>query len=414
MVSTSKAAQSVRLKLYADYHQIHLLDDGARPDLATAWTVQATEDKLAVAEGGIGIGTQEADTVSIAVEIHAAEPAASKKADHITEGSLEIRSGRLVVLGCTDYLPDAKRIPVPPGWYRVRVRHAELAKKEKLTVALWPSPRADPRVCQRWVVAPPTRPQRSSKIKNAKQAAQAARRGRIDEAVLVLEQLADGGDKVASASLAEILAFQGKWAEFVVRAEAFFADPSVVYAGNVFSGHTRLFRRAARELGTPEIIDRAAAKVPERYQRMAQATLLKDIVPFSARIAEPTPQERQAFEAAVATARAGRRFAGHPKELAKHCFDLASGFHVESEVHRLWAELGDDLQFDDALIVARWHMFRQGEVEAWSVIEHTISRWWPVDQAQVAPVDLLVDPLLAPLLTPERCTWVLSQPKGPE
>lgn len=413
MVSTRKAAQSVRLELFADYHQIHLLDEGASPDLAAAWTVQATEDKLAVADGGIGIGTQDADTVSIAVEIHAAEPA-TRKADHITEASLEIRSGKLVVLGCTDHLPDAKRVPMAPGWYRVRVEHSGLAKKEKLTAALWPAPQADPRVCQRWAPAAPSRPPRPSKIKNAKQAAQAARRGRLDEAVPVLQQLADGGDKAASASLAEILAFQGKWAEFVVRAEAFFADPTVVCAGNVFTDQTRLFRRAARELGTPEIIDRAAAKVPQKYQPMAQATLLKDMVLPSARITEPTPQERQSYEAAVAGATTGSRFAGHPKELAQHCFALASTFHVEAEVFRLWTEVGDDLQFDQALTVARWHMFRQNQIGAWSIIEHTVSRWWPVDQAQVAPVSLLVDPLLAPLLTTEHCAWVLSQPKGPE
>jgi len=208
-------------------------------------------------------------------------------ADHISEGSLAIRSGSLVVLGCTDARSHAKRIPVPAGWYRVRFTHTGLAKKEKVAIALWPGPRAEARVIKRWVAPPPKPAKRPTKIRNAKQAAQAARRGRLDEAYPVLVRLANAGDLAASASLAEILAFQGRWADFVERAEAFFADPTAVYAGNVFTDLTRLFRRAARELGTPRIIKRAAAKVPEKYRPMAQATLLEDMVPLLAPLLTP-------------------------------------------------------------------------------------------------------------------------------
>jgi hypothetical protein len=414
MANAPKVAESVTLKLFADFHQIHLLDDGANPDFGDAWTTQAVEDRLAVPQGGIGIGTQEAETVSVVVGVYAAEPPIPNGADQVGEGSLEIRSGKLVVLGCSDYLPNAARIPVAPGWYRARVCHTGLGKKEELAVALWPGPKAAPRVVKRWGAPPAVKAIRQTKIENAKEAAQAARRGRLEEAVPVLVRLADSGDGAATASLAEILAYQGKWADFVWRAEAFFVDPWAVYAGNVFSNLTRVFRRAALELRTPEIIERAAAKVPEKYKRMAQATLLKDTVVPSARIVEPTEKDCETFDAAVATVSTGNRFTGHPKELARHCFALASRYHVEREIHRLWNEIGEELQFDNALTVARWHMFRQKQLEAWNVIETTMARWFPVDFAQVAPVELLVDPLLAPLLTPERCAWVLSQPKGQE
>ncbi len=414
MANVSKPTKPVRLDLFADYHQIHLFDDGMNPDLAEAWTVQATEDKLAVAEGGLGIGTQEADTLSVIVAIHASEPTTGSDADHVTEGSIEIKSGQLVALGCTDYLPDAKRIAVVAGWYRVRVSHSGLAKREKITIALWPSPRADPRVVKRWTPLPLEKPKRQSKIKNAKQAAHAARRGHLDEAIPVLEELANAGEGAACASLSEILAFQGKWADFVSRAEVYFVDPSVEYAGNVFTDLTRLFRRAARELGTPEIIERAAAKIPAKYTSQTQASLLKDLVRPSQRVAEPTPEETKAYEGAVATATTSKRFAGKTKDLGRHCFALATMYNIEPEIHRLWNEVGDGLQFDDALKVARWHSFRQNPSAAWAIIEQTVVRWLPVGHAQVAPVELLVDPLLSPLMNAERCDWVLAQPKGPQ
>jgi hypothetical protein len=269
-------------------------------------------------------------------------------------------------------------------------------------------------VLTRWTPPPAKQPRRPTAVivRTGKQAVAAARAGRCDLAVPVLTQLADQGLAAAAASLAEILAFQGDWRGFVPRAEALIENPTAVYAGNVFTDMTRLFRRAARELRAPEILARAAAKVPERFHGMRDATLLRDVVVPSERIAEPTSDERAAFAAAAETAASGKRFAGKPKELAAHLFALAAAYHVEEEIHQLWDQVGATLLFDSALVVARWHAFRNRADAAWQVLSANLSRWFPVDAAQVAPVVLLVDPLLSPLLTPERCAWVLQTPRA--
>ncbi len=144
------------------------------------------------------------------------------------------------------------------------------------------------------------------------------------------------------------------------------------------------------------------------------ATLLKDLVLPSEQIAEPTPERRTAFDQAVAQTANGKRFEDRPQERARHVFALASNFQIESEVLRLWDEIGSGLTFDQALTVARWHAFRGRNEQAWAVIADALPRWWPMDSSQVAPLALLFDPLLSPLLTKERRAQVLATPRGPE
>ena len=66
-------------------------------------------------------------TVPVVVEVHDSEPSHDlAEWDHVTECSIDVPSGRLAILGCTDYLPDAARIQIPAGCYRVRVLHGGL------------------------------------------------------------------------------------------------------------------------------------------------------------------------------------------------------------------------------------------------------------------------------------------------
>lgn len=408
----------VTLTLTASFHQIQLMDDGCDADLGAAWGPKAIEDRLAVTEGAIGVGTETDGEVTVSVEVLPAAPGAPRDADHVTESTLEVRSGRLVVMGCTDYLPGARRILVAAGTHRVRVEHTGIASQEKLTITLWPAPKAASAVLVRWTPPPPRRADDSTQptaLENATQAAEAARRGHTELAMEALTGLADAGDLAAAAALAQLLAFRGLWAAFVPRAEAFFARPSAVPGGNIFSDLTRLFRRAARELDRPEIIERAAAGMPDSHRRMAEATLLKDFVPPpSGTIREATPEERAAFEKAATAAAADERFAGNADGLRAHLFALARNNHIETEIHRLWSELGEGRTFEQALVVARWLAFRERRDEAWRVIEPMVPRWWPVLSAQLAPVELLYDPLLSTVMTAERCALVLATPRGPE
>ena len=44
----------------------------------------------------------------------------------MVEAGLDAASGRIAIAGCTDYLPDAKRIEIAPGTYRLRVSYGAL------------------------------------------------------------------------------------------------------------------------------------------------------------------------------------------------------------------------------------------------------------------------------------------------
>ncbi|WP_101925776.1 MULTISPECIES: hypothetical protein [Luteimonas] len=143
--------------LFADYFQILLRDDGADGDLAACWDDAAVARMITAAPGLVGIGTARNTTVPVVVDVLAADPGppASDHA-HVAEASLHVASGRLVVAGCTDYLPDAARIALPSGDYRVRLCASGLdtlsddglAGDDRYLVQLWPAPLAGP-VCLR-------------------------------------------------------------------------------------------------------------------------------------------------------------------------------------------------------------------------------------------------------------------------
>ncbi|CEJ13786.1 hypothetical protein BN1110_04110 [bacterium YEK0313] len=143
-----------RLELFADYFQLYLEDDGERADPDIDWEA-AVERMLAAGDGFVMIGTVRNMTVPLTVEVTQTEPAADPDDwDHVAECGLAVRSGRIVVSGCTDYRPDAARIAVEPGEYRVRVSYGGLNTlsedgldgQDHYRAQLWPAPLAELRV----------------------------------------------------------------------------------------------------------------------------------------------------------------------------------------------------------------------------------------------------------------------------
>ena len=114
-------------QLFADYHQFYLQDESASGDLSQAWTDQAVADLLALAPGTIGVGTVRNMVVPVRVRIVLSSPPFELDLwDHVVECDIDVPTGRLVIAGCTDYLPDAARILVEPGHYRVRINYGGL------------------------------------------------------------------------------------------------------------------------------------------------------------------------------------------------------------------------------------------------------------------------------------------------
>lgn len=155
----------LELTLFADYRQIHMFDETADDDLDDDITDEALYDGLVVGRSALIVCTEVNVDVSVVVEVRGEPPVDDTASfDHVVEGSIEVGSGRLVVMGCTDYLPDATRVEVPAGWLRVRASRANLAAAraadvesaddpatmERLLIQAWPSPPAGRVVLRRW------------------------------------------------------------------------------------------------------------------------------------------------------------------------------------------------------------------------------------------------------------------------
>ncbi|WP_121700936.1 hypothetical protein [Streptomyces sp. E5N298] len=153
------------LTLFADYFQIHVCDAEGDGDLSDAWTKQAIADHLAVAGDALGIGTVVNVNVSVTVVVLPQEPSDDSSAfDHVVEAGLHVPSGRLMVMGCTDYGPDAPTFEVASGWNRVRVSQSNLARAaqadidsdespettEKIRIQVWAAPEHPTTVIKRW------------------------------------------------------------------------------------------------------------------------------------------------------------------------------------------------------------------------------------------------------------------------
>jgi hypothetical protein len=138
-----------QFRLFADYFQFYLQDEAVEGDLSHSWTEEAVSRLLAVAPGIVGVGTVRNMEVPVTLEILAKEPDLDLDAwEHVVECSLQVTGSRLVIAGCTDYFPDAARIPVEPGSYRVRACYADLDAlsddllegNDRYHLQLWPAP----------------------------------------------------------------------------------------------------------------------------------------------------------------------------------------------------------------------------------------------------------------------------------
>lgn len=127
---------------------------------------------------------------------------------------------------------------------------------------------------------------------------------------------------------------------------------------------------------------------------------------------DPAPEHRAAFDKAVALAPTLPRFKKKPEELPRHLFALACSFSVDAEIIARWSDDAGWGSFDGALDVAA-ALVRAGKADrAWKTLERWLPRWSPVDELQVLPVELLVDPRLRALMNPQRCRALLKPLRG--
>ena len=145
--------------IFADYFQFVVMDETSEDDFSEIWSEEDLHRMLAVGRSAVCPGTLR--NVDVEVEVHVAEHAPEillDAFDHAAEASLSIPSGLLVVMGCTGYLPDAPRIEVTPGCYRVLFLVAGVATitnewepaQDKYIVHLWPGSSREARLVKHW------------------------------------------------------------------------------------------------------------------------------------------------------------------------------------------------------------------------------------------------------------------------
>lgn len=122
----------IKLELFADYFQFYIQDEEVKGDLSESWTDEAVDILLATTPGTIGVGTVRNMDVGVNLKIFETQPGflldPENTIGQINECDIDIRSGKLVLAGCTDYFTDAKRISLEKGNYRARIYYGNLDK----------------------------------------------------------------------------------------------------------------------------------------------------------------------------------------------------------------------------------------------------------------------------------------------
>jgi hypothetical protein len=145
--------------VFADYFQFIVQDEMSDDDFANIWSVEALAAQTAFGRSALCPGTLRNVTVPVDVVIAEADPHLSLEGvDHAVEGSIEIPTGRVVVMGCTDYFPDASRFEVKPGTYRVLAVMTGIASiknewepaDDRYAVYLWPGSARSPKLLKHW------------------------------------------------------------------------------------------------------------------------------------------------------------------------------------------------------------------------------------------------------------------------
>jgi len=114
-------------QIFANYHQFYLEDENSPRNTRDIWNEKTVGQMLAVEKGLVAVGTARNLTVPVTIEIHDSEPDLElENYSRANECSLNVTVDKIIISGCTDYLPNAKRIKIESGFYRVRVLYGNL------------------------------------------------------------------------------------------------------------------------------------------------------------------------------------------------------------------------------------------------------------------------------------------------
>ncbi len=140
--------QAFDLEIFADYFQFYVQDQDTTDDFADGWTDATVTAMFVPKSTAIAIGTARNVDVPVRLEIHETQPADCGGWDRQNEAPLDVASGRLQVMGCSEYGPDAFCADIPGGRYVLRASYFNLASvsehwldgDDRYLIQIWPAP----------------------------------------------------------------------------------------------------------------------------------------------------------------------------------------------------------------------------------------------------------------------------------
>ncbi|MEU9065565.1 hypothetical protein AB0D60_01545 [Streptomyces sp. NPDC048306] len=155
-----------KIRVFADYSQIHIADEGAPENPGDLWGDQCVADGFSAVGGLLILRTAVPVDVSVDFRYCSGEPDGQYESfDHVIEASVNVPSGRLIVCGPTDDPAHVVKFSVPEGWVRVRASRGNLvsalaadidadisdATIERILLEVWVAVKSDSRVIKRFV-----------------------------------------------------------------------------------------------------------------------------------------------------------------------------------------------------------------------------------------------------------------------
>lgn len=153
---------SHRLSIFADFFQFIVMDVESTDDFSSICTDHSLKQMVATGNSALSFGTLR--NVDVQVEIHVVgelPKLALDEYDHVAEGSFQTPTGGLAVMGCTDFLPDAYRLAVPPGSYQFlylvsgvgSITDESSPASDLYTLYISPGANRPPRLIKHWQAA---------------------------------------------------------------------------------------------------------------------------------------------------------------------------------------------------------------------------------------------------------------------
>lgn len=149
-----------RLSIFADYFQFIVQDEESNDDFGELWRDAPVGMMVAAGETALSFGTLR--NVDVQVELHVVdEPPEiqSDHFDHVVEGAFASPTGKIVVLGCTEYFPDASRLEIAPGSYGFMylisgvhtIKNEWEPADDLYSVYIWPAAKRELRPVKPWM-----------------------------------------------------------------------------------------------------------------------------------------------------------------------------------------------------------------------------------------------------------------------